>query len=204
METATNQWKDTQLTAPFDGYVQQVYIEKYQDVRPSQAIVSLMDLSKIKVEVYIPEEIAVQLRTKKDLPIQITFDGLPGEIFTPTEIFVSQNITTNNISFLLTAIIMNPGNRLFGGMSGTVSLSLGKEAEKHSTFVSQSAVYHRKEIGSFVWVVSPDQRVQQRRVKTGMLKENHLIEIKEGIKPNEKVAVTGLSFLSDNQQVTIL
>ena len=41
-------------------------------------------------------------------------------------------------------------------------------------------------------------------VKTGMLKENHLIEIKEGIKPNEKVAVTGLSFLSDNQQVTIL
>ena len=58
METATNQWEDTQLTAPFDG--------------------------------------------------------LPGEIFTPTEIFVSQNITTNNISFLLTAIIMNPGNRLFG------------------------------------------------------------------------------------------
>ena len=148
METATNQWEDTQLTAPFDG--------------------------------------------------------LPGEIFTPTEIFVSQNITTNNISFLLTAIIMNPGNRLFGGMSGTVSLSLGKEAEKHSTFVPQSAVCHRKEIGSFVWVVSPDQLVQQRRVKTGMLKENHLIEIKEGIKPNEKVAVTGLSFLSDNQQVTIL
>lgn len=204
LETATNQWEDTQLTAPFDGYVQQVYIEKYQDVRPSQAIVSLMDLSKIKVEVYIPEEIAVQLRTKKDLPIQITFDGLPGEIFTPTEIFVSQNITTNNISFLLTAIIMNPGNRLFGGMSGTVSLSLGKEAEKHSTLVPQSAVCHRKEIGSFVWVVSPDQRVQQRRVKTGMLKENHLIEIKEGINPNEKVAVTGLSFLSDNQQVTIL
>ena len=58
METATNQWEDTQLTAPFDG--------------------------------------------------------LPGEIFTPTEIFVSQNITTNNISFLLTAIIMNPENRLFG------------------------------------------------------------------------------------------
>lgn len=92
LETAINQWKDTQLTAPFDGYVQQVYIEKYQDVRPSQAIVSLMDLSKIKVEVYIPEEIAVQLRTKKNLPIQITFDGLPGEIFTPTEIFVSQKL----------------------------------------------------------------------------------------------------------------
>lgn len=123
LETATNQWKDTQLTAPFDGYVQQVYIEKYQDVRPSQAIVSLMDLSKIKIEVYIPEEIAVQLRTEKDLPIQITFDGLPGEIFTPTEIFVSQNITTNNISFLLTAIIMNPGNRLFGGMSDSFSVS---------------------------------------------------------------------------------
>ena len=34
-EAAVNAWEDSRLYAPFDGYVQQAHIERYQDVKPS-------------------------------------------------------------------------------------------------------------------------------------------------------------------------
>ena len=33
-EAAVNAWEDSRLYAPFDGYVQQAHIERYQDVKP--------------------------------------------------------------------------------------------------------------------------------------------------------------------------
>lgn len=48
-ETAANELADTRLLAPFDGYVQEVNIERYQDVRASQSVVSFIDLSRLKI-----------------------------------------------------------------------------------------------------------------------------------------------------------
>ena len=45
-EAAVNAWEDSRLYAPFDGYVQQVHIERYQDVKPSVAVT----LGKLKKE----------------------------------------------------------------------------------------------------------------------------------------------------------
>ena len=43
--TAANELKDTKLYAPFDGYIQNVNIERYQEVKTSYPIVSFIDLS---------------------------------------------------------------------------------------------------------------------------------------------------------------
>lgn len=45
-EAAVNAWEDSRLYAPFDGYVQQVHIERYQDVKPSVPVT----LGKLKKE----------------------------------------------------------------------------------------------------------------------------------------------------------
>ena len=39
-EAAVNAWEDSRLYAPFDGYVQQAHIERYQDVKPSVPVVT--------------------------------------------------------------------------------------------------------------------------------------------------------------------
>ena len=53
-EAAVNAWEDSRLYAPFDGYVQQAHIERYQDVKPSVPVVTFIDLSRIKVEATCP------------------------------------------------------------------------------------------------------------------------------------------------------
>ena len=48
-ETAVNELNDTRLIAPFDGYVGQVYIEEFQDVKASQPVISFVDLGQLKL-----------------------------------------------------------------------------------------------------------------------------------------------------------
>ena len=52
-ETAMNELNDTRLVAPFDGYVGEVYIEEFQDVKASQPVISFVDLGQLKLEAYV-------------------------------------------------------------------------------------------------------------------------------------------------------
>lgn len=53
-QTAANELNDTRLVAPFDGYVGEVFIEKYQEVKATQPIISFIDLDQLKIELTLP------------------------------------------------------------------------------------------------------------------------------------------------------
>lgn len=136
-DMAANELADTRLLAPFDGYVQQTYIERHQTVRPQQAVVTFIDLSQVKAEVYVPEDMAVALRAGvPDSLVRIRFDRLPGRVFTPSATYLTQSAAGNNLSFRLTALVDNTDRSLLGGMAGTLSVSLPST----STSVSSLAI----------------------------------------------------------------
>lgn len=93
---------DTRLLAPFDGYVQEVNIERYQDVRASQSVVSFIDLSRLKIETYIPENMAVALQRQPDglfgYKLKFRFDALGDKVYVTDDVQVSKTTTTNNLS----------------------------------------------------------------------------------------------------------
>lgn len=101
-EAAVNAWEDSRLYAPFDGYVQQAHIERYQDVKPSVPVVMFIDLSRIKVEAYVPEDMALQMRQKDSVACVVRFNALPDREFVPSEYFLTQRMS-------LTAIIIGMG-----------------------------------------------------------------------------------------------
>ena len=77
LDMALNELNDTRLTAPFDGYVQQVCIERHQEVKASQPVLTFIDLSQVRLETYVPEDMAVSLRRGVlDSVFQVRFDRL--------------------------------------------------------------------------------------------------------------------------------
>ncbi|MDX3904860.1 MAG: efflux RND transporter periplasmic adaptor subunit [Pigmentiphaga sp.] len=68
--------------------------------------------------------------------------------------------------------------------------------------VPQQAVVMR-EAFNYVFVVGPDNRVAQRKVQTGR-RDGDRVEILEGLKPDERVAVRGAGFLTDGDLVRIV
>lgn len=106
-EAAVNAWEDSCLYAPFDGYVQQAHIERYQDVKPSVPVVTFIDLSRIKVEAYVPEDMALQMRQKDSVACVVRFNALPDREFVPSEYFLTQRMSLAAIIIAMGMLVDN-------------------------------------------------------------------------------------------------
>lgn len=198
-ETASNELKDTKLIAPFDGYVGEVFIEKFQDVKASQQIISFDEIEKLKIEIYVPQNIA--FNGDKFKTISLSFDAIPNEEFTASVVEISKNTTKNNISYLLTAMLPNNNAKLLAGMPGKVRFDVEGES---AVVIPQMAIRNRPSVGDYVWVIDPStSAVSMRHVKTGKQLSNGTVVITEGLKEGEKVVVTGIDFLTNGDVVEI-
>lgn len=199
---ATNNLEDTRIYAPFDGYVQSVHIQRYQEVGPGTPVVTLIDLSKIIVEVYIPETVAALYRENSDTACTITFNTLKDRTFTPEKTFVTQSVMENNISYLMTAVLDNSHNMLFGGMSGKMELPHpGNGGAVSRILVPVNAVCHDCNAGAYVWKVSEDNVVKMTPVTLGGLEHGNMVEITEGLSEGDRIATSRLRYLSENEKI---
>lgn len=150
--TALNELGDSQLRAPFDGYVGEVFIEKFQDVRAAQPVVTLVDISKLRIEVYVTQDIAMRADELKS--VSLAFDHKPNQVFRADVVECARSTTSNNLSYLLTALLPNPDGKLPSGISGKVFFEL-PGGTSQAVAVPQSALCHRPSEGDFVWKINP-------------------------------------------------
>lgn len=202
-ETATNELNDTRLIAPFDGYVGEVYIEKFQDVKATQSIISFIDIAQLKIESYVTQDIALQARQIKEIGIR--FDALPDSVYLAKVIDISKGTTRNNLSFLMTALLPNKKEEWPAGISGKVLLELPSQSSVSILTVPQTALSHRPTEGDYVWVVDRMAgKVSKRKVILGELLTGGKVEVKDGLQVGETVAVSKLRFLSEDMPVEVI
>lgn len=199
-DNARNALADTRLTAPFDGYVQDVLIEPYQDVKATQAAFTFIDLGRIKAEVYITEEVAAYIRSRGSRPedVKVVFDGR-GKELTPQSIHISGSTTRNNLSYILTAVVDNRQADMPGGMSGEIVVNMPAVAGTSVMLLPQTAVCHSDSKGDHVWLAS-DGQAMARSVTLGKLSGDK-VEILAGLEGGEDVILTKQTFLSEGTEV---
>ena len=202
-DTATNELNDTRLIAPFDGYIGEVHIEKYQDVKATQPIVSFIDIAQLRIEVYVTQDIALQAEKIKEVGVR--FDARTDAVYPAKVIEISKSTTRNNLSFLMTALLPNKQGEWTAGISGKVLLDIPTASPVSVVTVPQTALNHRPTEGDYVWTVdTATKKVTKRKVVLGEMLVNGKVEVKDGLKAGEKVAVSKLRFLSDGMSVEIL
>lgn len=202
-ETATNELNDTRLIAPFDGYVGEVYIEKFQDVKASQPIISFIDITQLRIESYVTQDIALQAGQIKKIGIR--FDALPDSVYPAKVIDISKGTTRNNLSFLMTALLPNKKEEWPAGISGKVLLELPTQSPTSIVTVPQTALSHRPTEGDYVWVVDRMAgKVSKRKVILGELLTGGKVEVKDGLQVGETIAVSKLRFLSEDMPVEVI
>lgn len=200
-ETAANELEDTRLVAPFDGYVGEVYIEKFQDVKPSQPVISFLDINQLKIEAYVTQDVASGFRTIDK--VRLRFDAMPDNVYEACVAEVSKGTTKNNLSYLMTALLPNGDGNLLSGMSGKISVDIPVVVSGKVVSIPQTALCHNPEEGDYVWVVDPNTRnVSRKRVTTGDLLPGGKVVV-AGLEGSEIVVTTGLRFLSEGMEVKI-
>lgn len=145
------------------------------------------------VRLPFPEHVANQLKLGQTVTLT-SFAGDKKAQGRIREIRPPLNVTTQSRDVIVT--VTNAGWRPEGSIRGEVSLGVRRNA----LIVPEQAVVLRP-AGTVVYVVDSEV-AKQRSVKTGIV-SNGTIEIAEGLKAEETVAVDGASLLSDNARIKV-
>ncbi|BDD05850.1 efflux RND transporter periplasmic adaptor subunit [Aureibacter tunicatorum] len=195
---AKNALGDTKLLAPYDGYVQEVFVDGYDEVRAKQQILTFIDLSELEITARVSAEFA--LKPENITGLAVKFDDIPNQTVPVTLKNISKSTDKTNLSYLLTGVIDNSlyEKPLLGGLSGV--LTLESQTAQSNLSVPVTALMNDPSKGTFVWKLEAGI-AKRRSVKAGKLMGDNHVEILEGLSPKDKVISAGGQKIQQNQQV---
>ncbi len=204
VQSARDALADTSLRAPFSGEISARFTENFEDIQARQPVLRIVDSSRIRFTVNIPEQMMAQLDVVDE--IRCEFEALPGQILIATVDEVQREADPVTRTFPITLVMDQPANgRVLPGMSGRAWVSrMRAESMTTDEFdLPPSAVRQKAGEDSFVWVIDESTgRVSRRTVQVGRISPAG-IRVR-GIGPGDVVATAGAAFLRDGQRVRIL
>lgn len=204
---AQNTLKNTKLSAPFDGFIEQKYVENYQKVQAGEKVVRLVNPVKLSVRFTLPET-SVRLSRDK-LGLQVQFDTYPGEWF---EARVSEIVDASPdgggipVKVVIKDSLFNPERyTIYPGFSARVKI-LTKNEIPDSYLVPLSALFDDLSTGQIsIWKFRPaDSLVLRQQVFPERMYGEDRMLIRNGLQPDDWIVTEGTDFLTENERVRVL
>ncbi|MBW8754101.1 MAG: efflux RND transporter periplasmic adaptor subunit [Sphingomonadales bacterium] len=186
---------DRMIRAPFAGYTSLRTISAGTVVNTGTPLVTISDLSRIKLDFTVPETRLQSLRVGQ--PIGALAAAFPGTSFAGTITSIDPVIDPSSRAVLVRATLPNPGARIKPGMLMTVRVSA---EERLGDAVPELAVTGMGD-ARFVYVVTPQKKAKQVPVRTG-LRDAGLIEV-SGLPPGARVIGDGVVKVADGMAVRL-
>ncbi|HVN85290.1 MAG TPA: efflux RND transporter periplasmic adaptor subunit [Candidatus Binatia bacterium] len=202
----------TRIVAPFDGVVTGRFVDPGALIQASGSqggaaagatgpnkpgtspVVSLADLSTLRVYIYVPEAEASLIR--EGMPAALTLREFPGREFNGTIARFAHALDLATRTMLTEVDLDNPQHLLYPGMYADVSIELARHPQvlqvpstAVGTVKGQSAVY-----------VVKDGQLARTPVTIGLTSANRA-EIAAGLSGTEQVVKNFTPALSDGEQV---
>lgn len=208
-EHSQNNLKDTRLVAPFDGSVEKRYVENFQRVHSGEAIVRLVNTSKLRIRFTIPDNYLPLLRTKKQ-SFEVKFDAYKGKVFKAgleeyldvsadgTGIPVS--IKIDDPSFNKKIYEVKPGFTCKVSMRSNVSSIMDSD---YINIPLSAVIGESNSNDRFVWVVDND-KVSKRKITIESPTGEANVLVSEGLKSGEIIVTAGVHQLVEGQRVKVL
>lgn len=190
---------DRTIRAPFAGVVGLSDVAPGALVNPGAPIVTLDDISVVRVDFQVPERYLSQLREGQAL--LATADAFPGETIGGRIAKLDTRVDERTRAITARAEFPNGGGKLKPGMLVRVGVSRG---QRTSPSAPESAVSVQGD-AAFVYVLhsrGQGMAVEQRPILTG-LRQQGFVEITDGVKPGERIVADGLNKIQPGQPVRL-
>jgi len=197
LAAASAQKLDKVIRAPFSGRVGISDIAPGALISPGTAIVTLDDVSVIRVDFSVPDRYLPILR--EGLAITAKPDALPGEMFTGRIAQIDTRIDPATHALKARAEFPNGDGRLKPGMLIKVGIDQGQH---QNVAVPEAAVqFEGNQASVFLIAKGPKGQVARRTaVQTGITADG-FIEITSGLKPGDRIVGDGLNRVQDGAPV---
>jgi membrane fusion protein (multidrug efflux system) len=197
LASASAQKLDKVIRAPFSGRVGISDIAPGALISPGTPIVSLDDVSLIRVDFSVPDRYLPILR--EGLTITAQPDALPGEVFTGRIAQIDTRIDPTTRALKARAEFPNADGRLKPGMLIKVGIDQG---QRQAVAVPEAAIqFEGTQASVFLIAQGPKGQIARRTtVQTG-LSSGGYIEIVSGLKVGDKIVADGLNRVQDGAAV---
>jgi RND family efflux transporter MFP subunit len=204
LEVAKKNLADCRLVAPVSGIVGKRLVGAGETALPSQAVVSILDISDVKVKVAIPEaEISgIGPNTSSVIKVEAIHGSFVGGRI---EKGVQADALTHTYDVRI--YVANGGRKLLPGMVASVSFLATESQHTEQLTVPVTAVQKttvstsRQADGTmFVWTIANDSTAHRTEVTTGETIGNRIV-IATGIKEGDGVVTEGYQKLSEGTKV---
>jgi RND family efflux transporter MFP subunit len=193
---------DSDLKAPFSGYLLNRNIDLGTLVSPSSAAFTIADINSVKVMFGVPDYALSRVRLGQQLSIALEDEVTP---FLGHVTSISPSADTRNRVFAIEVTVANNTGRLKPGM--IASLSLGESSRSSAPSVPLSAIIpYPSEPGRFAVLVAQERAgkwtASLREVQLGATHESSIAVV--GVQLGEKVIAVGAQLLKDGEAIAVI
>jgi RND family efflux transporter MFP subunit len=197
------QLEDATLRAPYHGVIAKRFVEPDQNIKAREPVVLFQSVDELEVVVDVPETfMASDFRTAEVVQLVAEFGGLPGTKFPVAIREVAQAADPVTQTFRVRTFLKTPPKlTVLPGMTATVTFTYrraGKQGDR--ILIPISSIFKDSTGEQVAWVIEPDHSVTRRPVKVGGVTGSD-IEIVDGLRPGDRIAVAGVSFLRPGMKV---
>jgi len=196
---AKNSLRDTQLRAPFDGYVQDKFFENYETVNAGMPVVSIIDINTLIVETTISA--ALYLKKNEFSAYSCTPVDMPSAKFKLKLIESSKKSNSNQLYKLRFELENTEAKKLFPGMNVNIQITR-KTKKDRIVSIPQSSIFH-KAGKDYVWLIRQG-KVKARQVNLESLVSKRSMVLVSGLEDNMTIVSAGVHALKEGQKVKIL
>lgn len=185
------------IRSPISGIVDAKIMNKGEMAVPGSPVISIVDISRVKINAGIPERFVQDI--KKGKSVKITFDDFPGEEFTGKITYISPTINPQSRTFEIEIVINNPSGKLKPEMSA--NLEITKSSVSNAIVLSQDLIVDNVE-EKYVFVV--ENNVAKKRILKLSGRTDNKVVVLEGLQIGDKVIYEGFQYLNDGDEVQVI
>jgi RND family efflux transporter MFP subunit len=197
MKLANRDLRDTEIRAPFDGFVEKRLVNLGELVKAQMPVMVIVRLDPLKVVAEIPERMAPWINPGQEAELQV--DAYKDKKFTGKVSRISPAVNATTRAFPFEALVPNADSVLKPGTFARVHIQSGQVDDVLT--VPYAALQYRYGVNR-VFVVDGD-KLAMRELSVGE-RVGDRIEVVSGVKAGERVAITDVDTLADGAQVTVI
>lgn len=196
---AEKMYQTIPVICPMSGLVTKRWTDIGNQVNTKDKILTISDMTSLVIKAEINEKYFENI--KRGDKINLMLNAYPNDTLTGiiTLIYPQVDPVTRNVKFDIK--IQNFSKTLIPGMLAYIKIPVA--SKKNAITIPEQAVLTSPDNKNFVFTVDADTIARKIIVKTGITSGNN-IEITKGLKPKEKVVISGQDMLKDSVKVKIM
>ena len=195
-EAAKKNLADCRLLAPVSGVVGTRHVKAGETALPSQAVVTLLDVSSVKVKVSVPEAEINSIEPSTPSTV-----GVAAANKTVTGGRIEKGVQADPLThtYDIRINVPNPDRKLLPGMVANVNFSPSEDIVTVPT-LPVTCIQRPADGTLFVWTIANDSTAHRQTVGIGQMSGNR-VAITSGISAGQRVVTEGYQTLSQGNKV---